>query len=94
MEKKICAFYNYEKKEIINRGCNLSPPEYIPIIGKIKSDGVKLYAWLKKSHCGEKEGMTILNEGCIPIPNWVKTVNDNFFIINGFNFKINLSRSN
>ena len=82
MEKKICAFYNYEKKEIINRGYSYYPKEYIPMIGKIKSDAVKIIAWLKRGHYYEKEGMTILNEGCIPIPNWVKKINDNIFISN------------
>ena len=63
MERKKCAFYNYEKKKIIN--CN-------NMVGKIKSDGVKIVAWLKRGFFGEKAGMTILNEGCIPIPDWVK----------------------
>ena len=50
------------------------------MIGKIKSDAVKIIAWLKRGHYYEKEGMTILNEGCIPIPNWVKKLNDKLFI--------------
>ena len=80
MEKKRCAFYNYEKKEIITRGYNYCPPQYIPMIGKIKTDGVKIIAWLKRGCYGEREGMTILNEGCIPIPNWVKKLNGKLFI--------------
>ena len=59
MEKKKCKFYDYEKKKIL-------------LNGKINSDSVKLYAWLKQGHIDLTEGMTILNEGCIPIPDWVK----------------------
>ena len=40
--------------------------------GKIKSDGVKIIAWLKRGTIKKERGMTILNEGCIPIPDWVK----------------------
>ena len=50
------------------------------MIGKIKSNAVKIIAWLKRGRYGEREGMTILNEGCIPIPNWVKKLNDKLFI--------------
>ena len=63
MERKKCAFYNYDKKKII---------KHYNMVGKIKSDGVKIVAWLKRGFFGEKAGMTILNEGCIPIPDWVK----------------------
>ena len=59
MEKKKCRFYDYEKKKIL-------------LSGKINSDSVKLYAWLKRGCTDLTEGMTILNEGCIPIPDWVK----------------------
>ena len=50
------------------------------MIGKIKSNAVKIIAWLKRGRYGEREGMTILNEGCIPIPNWVKKLNGKLFI--------------
>ena len=59
MDKKICKFYDYEKKKIIKKG-------------KIKSDSVILNGWLKMGSKREEEGMTILNESCIPIPKWVK----------------------
>ena len=59
MEKKKCRFYDYEKKKIL-------------LNGKINSDSVKLYAWLKRGNVKEERGMTILNKGCIPIPDWVK----------------------
>jgi len=59
MEKKKCKFYDYEKKKLL-------------LSGRINSDSVKLYAWLKRGCKDLTEGMTILNEGCIPIPDWVK----------------------
>ena len=40
--------------------------------GKIKSDSVKIFGWIKGGDGNKKKGMTILNEGCIPIPDWVK----------------------
>ena len=40
--------------------------------GKIRSDSVKLFAWLKNGGYDKENGMIILNEGCIPIPYWVK----------------------
>ena len=72
MEKKICAFYDYERKKLITIGHDYCPPKIIPMKGKIKSDGVKIIAWLKRGTIKKERGMTILNEGCIPIPDWVK----------------------
>lgn len=72
MEKKMCAFYDYERKKLITTGHNYSPPKIIPMKGKIKSDGVKIIGWLKRGNIKKERGMTILNEGCIPIPDWVK----------------------
>ena len=38
----------------------------------IFSQKVKLVAWLKRNVVyGAEEGITILNKGCIPIPNWI-----------------------
>ena len=32
----------------------------------------KVLAWLKRDSCNQgKIGITILNEGCIPIPDWI-----------------------
>ena len=59
MDKKKCRFYNYEKKKIL-------------LSGRINSDSVKLFAWIKRGSNDLTQGMTILNEGCIPIPDWVK----------------------
>ena len=33
---------------------------------------VKILIWLKRDVCNNgRKGITILNEGCIPIPDWV-----------------------
>ena len=72
MERKICSFYDYEKKKMITVGHNYCPPEIIPLSGKIRNDGVKLVAWLKRGIISAERGITINNEGCIPIPDWVK----------------------
>ena len=55
MDRKKCIFYNYDKKKILK-------------FGKIRSDSVKLFAWLKNGGYDKEKGMIILNEGCIPIP--------------------------
>ena len=62
MDRKKCKFYDYEKKKILTQG-------------KIESDSVILNGWLKCGIYSEERGMTILNEGCIPIPNWVLSKN-------------------
>lgn len=59
MDRKKCIFYNYDKKKFLK-------------FGKIRSDSVKLFAWLKNGGYDKEKGMIILNEGCIPIPDWVK----------------------
>jgi hypothetical protein len=76
MDKKKCIFYDYDKKEkykIIYYTSNNSNIEAFE--APILCQKVKLVAWLKRDACSHKEGITILNEGCIPIPDWVK--NDN-----------------
>ena len=62
MDRKKCKFYDYEKKKILTQG-------------KIESDSVILNGWPKCGIRSEERGMTILNEGCIPIPNWVLSKN-------------------
>jgi len=59
MDRKKCIFYDYEKKKIMTQG-------------KILTDSVMLNGWLKMGSCRQEQGMTILNEGCIPVPKWVK----------------------
>ena len=72
MEKKRCSFYYYDEKKLVTTGHNYIPPRIIPMTGKIRNDGVKLVAWLKRGNISIERGITILNEGCIPIPDWVK----------------------
>ena len=77
MDNKKCIFYDYDKKEknkIIyyktDGKCNAE------FEAPILCQKVKLVAWLKRSGClGSEEGITILNEGCIPIPDWIKNNN-------------------
>ena len=59
MDRKKCIFYDYEKKKIMTQG-------------KILTDSVMLNSWLKMGSCRQAQRMTILNEGCIPVPKWVK----------------------
>ena len=72
MEKKRCSFYYYEEKKLVTTGHNYYPQRIAPLTGKIRDDGVKLVAWLKRGNISIDRGITILNEGCIPIPDWVK----------------------
>ena len=69
MEHKKCIFYDYDKKikrkiQYLNKEVYEAPINF----GK-----AKVVAWLKRDVCNYgKKGITILNEGCIPIPDWVK----------------------
>ena len=72
MKKKICSFYDYEMKKMITTGHNYSPPKITPISGKIRDNGAKIVAWLKRGHISAERGIAILNDGCIPIPDWIK----------------------
>ena len=85
MNKKRCVFYDYDKKEKIkclkDTYSNVSRDgkyEYInikegePLEGNILSNSVKVIAWIKGGSPDENSGISILNEGCIPIPDWVK----------------------
>ena len=74
MDKKKCIFYDYDKKtknkiQYYNSNKKREEGFEAPIL----SQKVKLVAWLKRNGClGCQEGITILNEGCIPIPDWIK----------------------
>jgi len=59
-------------KKMITTGYNCTPLKITPMSGKIRDDGVKIVAWLKRGHISAERGITILNDGCIPIPDWVK----------------------
>ena len=73
MEKKKCIFYDYDKKtkrKIIYMSNNKKMEGYEAPIDFQKA---KLFAWIKRDVQNRgKTGITILNEGCIPIPQWVK----------------------
>ena len=77
MEKKKCAFYDYDKKikRKIQYKKNLKeqyPYEEV-YEAPINFKKAKVVAWIKRNGCsGSETGITILNEGCIPIPDWVK----------------------
>ena len=72
MEHKKCIFYDYDKKIKI-------PIRYIKnndyaegYEAPIDFEKAKVVALLKRSSCNNRGvGITILNEGCIPVPNWV-----------------------
>ncbi|OUM63613.1 hypothetical protein PIROE2DRAFT_9831 [Piromyces sp. E2] len=72
MDNKKCIFYDYDKKSRNKiRYFNSNKENKDGLEAPIFCPKVKLVAWLKKGG----DGITILNEGCIPIPDWVK--NDN-----------------
>ena len=41
---------------------------------KLNFKKAKILVWLKRHACNQGEGISILNEGCIPIPDWVKNI--------------------
>lgn len=61
MKNKKCAFYDYDRK--------IKKFEQ-----KITFPKAKILVWLKRHACNQGEGISILNEGCIPIPDWVKNL--------------------
>ena len=84
MDKKFCSFYDYDKQQKL--GClndihlstwrdgdmiQIKKSKGEPLEGKILSEKVKLVAWIKNDAFSENKGMTILNEGCIPLPDWL-----------------------
>ena len=76
MDYKKCIFYDYDKKEKYKIIYYTSNSEYKEAFeAPIFYQKVKLVAWLKRGTCSNKNGITILNEGCIPIPDWVKNGN-------------------
>ena len=85
MNKKKCIFYDYDKQDKIRCKQDATISTYIddkyatisylkgePLEGNILSDNVKLIAWIKNDATEENTGITILNEGCISVPDWVK----------------------
>lgn len=76
MEHKKCIFYDYDKKAKIKIQYTQNLIDETDTEGyeaPILFEKVKLVAWLKRHACNiDRKGITILNEGCIPIPDWVK----------------------
>lgn len=73
MDKKKCAFYDYEKRKkrkIIYKTKNCSELKYFEEYeAPINFEKAKVIAWIKKDAQNKnKMGITILNEGCIPVP--------------------------
>ena len=84
MDKKFCTFYDYDKQQKLGclhdvhsvivrdgKSVEINKPKGEPLEGKILSEKVKLVAWIKDDAVSENKGMTILNEGCIPLPDWL-----------------------
>ena len=61
MKNKKCAFYDYDRK--IKK-----------FEKKMNFEKAKILVWLKRDACNLGQGITILNEGCIPIPDWIKNL--------------------
>lgn len=73
MDNKKCIFYDYDKKTKKNIRYYDKNKEMKEVIeAPIQFKKVKLVVWLK-NNCNnpDNKGITILNEGCIPIPDWV-----------------------
>ena len=72
MEHKKCVFYNYDKKTKRKIIYIKNGKEEEGFEAPIDFQKAKLLAWLKRDACNPgKKGITILNEGCIPVPSWV-----------------------
>ena len=61
MDNKKCIFVDYDRKTK-------------KLEGTITFPKAKIFVWIKRGSCNEGEGISILNEGCIPIPDWVKNL--------------------
>ena len=72
MEHKKCVFYNYDTKTKRKISYMKNGKSEEGFEAPIDFDKAKLLAWLKRHACNPgRKGITILNEGCIPIPSWV-----------------------
>lgn len=72
MEHKKCIFYDYDKKIKRKISYNKNNKVEEGYEAPIDFEKAKVFAWLKRDACNSgKTGITILNEGCIPVPNWV-----------------------
>ena len=72
MEHKRCVFYNYDTKIRRKIQYMKNGKEEEGYEASIDFKKAKVFAWLKRHACNPgKTGITILNEGCIPVPTWV-----------------------
>ena len=72
MEHKKCAFYDYDKKIKKKIKYMKNKKEEEGYEAPIDFERAKVVAWLKKDSMNKgKIGITILNEGCIPVPSWI-----------------------
>jgi len=79
MDNKKCIFYDYDKKTRNKiKYYDINKNEKEGFEAPILCPKLKLVAWFKGGLPYLNECITILNEGCIPIPDWVKTdINSN-----------------
>ena len=72
MENKKCVFYDYDKRKRIKIMYTKNNEKKEDYEAPIDFERAKVLAWLKRDVCNRgKIGITILNEGCIPIPDWI-----------------------
>ena len=69
MDKKICRFYDYDQKAKIKVGFRKDGKYLEEFEAPIQFQKGVIFVWIKR---GRREGVTILNEGCIPVPDWIK----------------------
>ena len=69
MDKKICRFYDYDQKAKMKIGYKIDGKYIEDFTAPIQFQKGVIFVWIKS---GWREGVTILNEGCIPIPDWIK----------------------
>ena len=68
MDKKICRFYDYDKKEKLEVEYKINGKYFQDFDAPIQFKKGVIFIQIKR---GCYDGVTILNEGCIPIPVWV-----------------------
>ena len=82
MDNKKCIFYDYDKRKKIKIIYRKEGQDMEGYEAPIDFQRAKLLAWIKRDvqNIGKK-GITILNEGCIPIPYWVKSKEEDCVVI-------------
>ena len=73
MDKKKCVFYDYDKRQKRKIIFKRNDKKEVGYEAPIDFQKAKVVAWIKRDIQNKgKIGITILNEGCIPIPDWAK----------------------